>query len=397
MEPSHFHIVFTGLSGIPETPSAPVQRIIHLGKALASENWKVTYLNRLPLKHQPGSVEESFSGLKNINIEDSLKHRNSNNNKIGRLAWKIMAFPAEFFKLMGIHRKNRIDVLFIYTQYFGLVLFYSIIAKLLGCKTVLSYVEFRSGISTRNGFFIRLNDRLFDRYAFCLTNGVNPISHRIEQHVATVCPGKPQIRIPALCDFSLFNHVTRPDDIDHDYFLFCGTAGYFDVIGKIIKAFLAVNDKNMTKLQLVISGNDRQLARIRNDIKGTGEINMVSQIPYSDLVHLYSNALALVIPLRDIPQDNYRFPHKISEYTASKRPIITTNIGEIPFYFKDKESAIICADTSDTALTKAMEWAITYKTRLYEIGEQGYVVGLKNFSHKCFEVPLHNFLVGLLN
>ncbi len=394
--PGGFHILFAGLSGIPETPAAPIQRIIQMGKALAAENRKVTYLNRLPGSHRTSIMADFFPGLDTVKIEDSLPAKNSYSNRYGRLAWKVLAFPAEFFKLISIHRKEKIDILFIYTSWFGLVLFYVLTAKILGSRTVLSYVEFRSGIASRSGFFMKINDRLFDRYAPCLVNGVNPISHRIEDHVEAVCPGKRQIRIPALCDFTPFDRLAVHNDTGLNYFLFCGSAGYFDLIRKTIQAFLSICDRKGCCLQLVISGDPRLLEPVRKEIEAHSEIRMVSGIPYDDLVSLYSGAMALVIPLRDIPQDNYRFPHKISEYTASRRPIITTNVGEIPWYFTDKENAIICRDTSGEALTEAMEWALNHRKELDAIGMNGYRTGMENFSLTCYRKTLDTFLLDCL-
>ena len=53
--------------------------------------------------------------------------------------------------------------------------------------------------------------------------------------------------------------------------------------------------------------------------------------------------MGLLIPLDpNSLADIARFSQKIAEYVSTSRPIITSNVGEIPYYFKDKENAIIC-------------------------------------------------------
>ena len=53
---------------------------------------------------------------------------------------------------------------------------------------------------------------------------------------------------------------------------------------------------------------------------------------------MYKNATAHLIPLSNSIQDTARFPNKISEYLASAKPIITTDVGEIKHYFKDMDN-----------------------------------------------------------
>jgi glycosyltransferase involved in cell wall biosynthesis len=381
------HIIFVGLSGYPSLSSAPIQRGLNLGLSLYKKGWDITYLNRLPAISDQKSEGYGFAHYENV-----IGPKKSYQNKYGRFFWKNMSFFIEVFKLIRLNRKHNIDFLFVYTQYFGVVVFYWLISRVLSIKICLSYVEYRSVIPGRNSVFLKINDYLFDRYSFAFSDSVNPISLSLEKIVNQHYPDKPQIRIPPLCNFSLF--VKEPAVYQDDYFLYCGSAAYLDVVKLLLDAFVATGD-NEVKLVLIISGNKSSLDKVQLYITDKDNVIVETNISYSRLINLYTNALALIIPLRNTKQDQYRFPHKISEYTASKRPIITTDIGDISYYFTDKINAIVAGDDSVESLSGSISWAIKNKRRLEEIGLNSYHTGLANFSDLAYSDKLDKFLSAI--
>ncbi len=83
-------------------------------------------------------------------------------------------------------------------------------------------------------------------------------------------------------------------------------------------------------------------------------ILIYSNVPYTDLINLYRNSEALIIPMRNTDQDKARFPHKISEYCASDRPIITNSIGEISNYFNES-NAYLCSEYDEQKYADVMD------------------------------------------
>ena len=68
----------------------------------------------------------------------------------------------------------------------------------------------------------------------------------------------------------------------------------------------------------------------------------IQQIPYVELIEIYESSLGLLIPLDpNSLADIARFSQKIAEYLSSSRPVITNNVGEIPYYFTDRKDIII--------------------------------------------------------
>jgi hypothetical protein len=110
---------------------------------------------------------------------------------------------------------------------------------------------------------------------------------------------------------------------------------------------------------------------------------------------LYKTADVLMIPLRNTLQDIARFPHKIGEYSAAKRPILTTNLGEPNLYFEDGVSAILADEFSQSSYLKKLSAIVTSKKKLDEIGLEGYKIGINNFDYHAQGNALIRFISNL--
>ena len=106
----------------------------------------------------------------------------------------------------------------------------------------------------------------------------------------------------------------------------------------------------------------------------------------------YKNAVALLIPLRPTLQDKARFPHKIGEYLASGNPVISTNYGEVKYYFKDMENMLI-ADSYDINLfADKMQFVINNPIEGQRIGMNGKNMVLRIFDYRIQAPIINNFL-----
>ncbi|MFT3680269.1 MAG: glycosyltransferase [Ferruginibacter sp.] len=169
------------------------------------------------------------------------------------------------------------------------------------------------------------------------------------------------------------------------------------MINFIIELYEKIRDKNLYSgyLKLIIGTSDPEnLNSIRDTIaanKYGSNIVLLSGIPYTDLIANYKGADLLLIPLRDTIQDTARFPHKISEYTAAGKPLISTNIGELKYYFEDNNSAILANEYTMDAYIQCLEKALKEEGKLKKIGENGYQVGRNNFHYQANIIPLKGF------
>lgn len=264
-----------------------------------------------------------------------------------------------------------------------------LICKMLGYKYVVISHEWSETIRTgkRSTYFVySIYSKIFGRFA----NAILPISEYIIKKIEHF--KKPYFKLPILAEFEENKSLVEPTRKD---FVYCASIHYYRVLTIIVGAYQKYVAKGgKIKLTLVISGQDEQINDLKNEIKSQkldNSIEVLTKLPYKELLSKYENALALIVPLNpSYEQDEARFSQKIAEYLSSRRPIITNNVGEIKYYFKDNEAII--SDFSEDAFADTFEWAEKHKQECDIIGENGYRRGVTDFNYKTKGVELYKFL-----
>ena len=389
------HIVYLGGFGFP-VGLAEIQKIKLVSKSLIAAGARVLVICRYGVHKRKKGIEIQKSGsygqIRYVHTSGTPFRPKS---FLKRNFLKMYGVIGEIALLMKLSFKKQLDVAIISSKRFDSILLYFLLSKLLGFKTVLNFAEFNSALSREKGKKTGFNDYLFERYAFGLVDGVIPISEFLENMVKEKSPLKPCIKIPALCDFSKFN----PDQKKpvEPYFLFCGLLNR-ELIEFILEAFDRIDGDTPYYLYLVVNGSKEGLALLQQEIahrKKADLIKTFKELPYRELVDLYLNAKGLLIPLRPVPRDIARFPHKIGEYSASSNPIITTNVGEIVHFFEDDKNAYVAASYDIEAYSKKMEMVVKDPEKAKLIGQNGWKLGNEHFNYLRYGDKLIDFFKKL--
>ena len=183
------------------------------------------------------------------------------------------------------------------------------------------------------------------------------------------------------------------------FFTFCGHIRYLLRNKTLLDAFKLVRrEEPDAKLMLVLVGNDSDFGEMRTLLareRLLDSITIKSGISQEELCGIYSSSMALLVPLDPGNlQDKARFSQKIAEYVASARPIITSDVGEIPYYFKDKESAMIVPYTAEGYAKGMLDiWANPVLGD--KVGRGGYDVGCRHFNYKTAGSELKEIMENL--
>jgi glycosyltransferase involved in cell wall biosynthesis len=377
--------------GHPEFPIgfAQVQRQLLLARAILLEGWEVTVLCRYGIhpREDPLPATGVVEGIEYIYCSGTTYRPDG---FLRRNGLKIRGLLNEIRLIRKFNRTGQLSGMLISTNGFCDVLFYYFLGKILRLTTVLDIVEYWTAYKDFSGLD-RLGKSLYDRYFYLLADRVICISDFLVRLVRDDKKHK-VIKIPAITDFDKFSPEKMPARmVSEKYFLFCGSSeAYFEIIDFVISAFEQVN-ADEARLVLVTRRNRQMDARLGQS-KKRDAVLIRSDIPYHDLVNLYLNSEALIIPMRNTDQDRARFPHKISEYCASGRPIITNRVGEIGNYF-DPANAYLCDAYSVPAFAEAMQAVLYDPGRADQIGRNSYQTGLKHFNYKSYSKSL----TGLFN
>lgn len=366
---------------------AQVQRQILLAKALLLEGLEVTVLCRYGIYSEKEGIawKGVYEGINYIYCSGTsvkpVRFIKRNLLKIGGLFNEIRYFRK-------YSRNEQLAGILISTNNFYNILVYYLLGKIFRVTTIVDNVEYWSSNKSIRGLD-RFDKYLYDKFYYIFTDKIICISDFLIEKVGHSKSDK-LIKIPAITDFDKFLHSKdSPESVKGKYFLFCGSENYSDVIDFVVSSFELLIDYSIT-LVLVTKGTDNLRNRIDRSSKKS-QIMVMTGIPYDDLVVLYKNSEGLIIPMRDNDQDKARFPHKISEYCASRRPIITNRVGEIGNYFNEK-NAYLCTDYDEKEYAGAMEKIVSDPTQAEIIANNSYQTGLISFNYRSYSKLLTELL-----
>lgn len=379
-------IVFVGLSGVPYAGRACDSRLANTANLLA-EDATVEILNRYS-----SLAKESLIGIElseKVVCTEIIKPQSTKG--ISVLYRYVLSLLKEPFAILKSHRKEKIDWLHLYTGHYIDFVMYRLIAKLIGAKIVYEYVEYRSEKSG-TGLYHKLNNYLCDFHGAKIWDACIAISDYLKDMALKVNPKLPVVKVTPIGDFDLFEANDKTVEINDDYIMFCGHAGYFDVVKFIIDSFNSSKISKTKKLLLVLGGNHSQVKKVIDYDK---KCIIKSRLPYDELIALYKHAFALMIPLRDTIEDIARFPNKICEYTAAHGLIVTTCNGEMQYYFKNGENAIVADECTVSAIAKRLDEIEDGIYDIETIRKNSYMTGQENFSIDAYRTSIYNFLGGI--
>lgn len=391
-------VVWLGESGFPYGMAA-IQKTVILGDALLKAGAEFTVVNRKgtlsPQQRESLKPIGKYQGIRYV-YTSGITYRPE--NFLLRNLMKVKGAFYELLYLINMRTKDSSLVAIVSNLNFLQSLLYVIYGKILGFPVIFLYVEMASEMKHRTGFIRMTNDYLFEKFLLRRMSGALPISELLKENFKKIAPGKPILKIPTICNFENFNVPKK--NIEEDYFLFCGVVEYREIIDFILEAFKLLDKSSDIKMYLIASkGTPKQYEDLNQHLKDNQlmhRIKIFSNIPFSELIDLYVNASALLIPLRPTKQDAARFPHKIAEYCATGNPIITTDYGEVTHYFEDGENALIADSYDISKFAEKLNFIIEHSEEAKRIGQNGKELGTKEFNHINYGQKLKEFLQNIV-
>lgn len=372
-------IFFVGLGMVPYASRACDIRLDSFAELFVKCGHEVTVLNR----YSPVSNHENESQERAYEVKELVNH-----NKGGFIGGLLFFYSLikEFVFLVKYRVKHNDEViLHVYSGHYLDMLFYRIISKICGYKVVYQYVEYRLDEKRANPYH-RVNAWLVDKHGAKLWDGVVPISHFLKGKALEVNPQVKYMMGPPICDFTRFDQFCCEKQ---NVVLYCGSAGYFEVIKLVVDSFVQSNISHGYQLELIVSGSNEQLAKVK---AYAPDAIVRTKLSYDELIRSYNRSKVLMIPLRNNVKDISRFPNKVCEYAASKGVIVTTCYGEPAQFFINKESAIIADEYSTEAVSESLNWLAANEDQIHIIGNNGYKVGLESFDLHAYSDKLNKFI-----
>ena len=387
-------IIHLGIAGFPHNVTlAPIQKSYLIYKGLVEAGAEVVYINTIPQATPDDVYDDAAQGsLDGIDYLYTCGTPYRSEGFLERNLTKLKGFVNELRLLFSLAREKKIDAAVLYTAHFSVLLYYRFWSKLLGFSMIMNYVEYRSAFRTTS-IKKKLSWFLTDHFAPKLVDGILPISEFLIEHVKQQS-STPYLKVPTLCDFSRYSYLEQTDDFPR-YLLYCGSAAYYEVANFIIASFELLEDAPDVFLYLIINGWPHQIEKVDQRIEQSPKSSLIktfSGVSNEDYSRLLFQAEGLLIPLRPTVQDTARFPNKVGEYVASGNPMVTTQVGEIAYYFEDGVSAFMAEDYEEKSFAQKMQYLIHHPGEAQAVGKRGQQIGQLEFDYKANGEKMLDFL-----
>ncbi len=390
--------IHVGMSGFP-FGNASINKCLTVYKLLDIQNVHVLCINNKALHSENIPVKIRKIGIyEDVSYQYTTPSPYRPESFLKRRYYNLIGRVNEFILLNKIAIKNKIDIMFYYPNgSFIEILYYRVLSKLYGFPLVSHYVEYRSVFKGNQNFWIRKNIIYFDKYFIKFVDGIFPISEFLIKHINERGFKGKYLKIPPLVDYNKFSDFQKNIQLKK-YFLYAGDLVYLESINLILNAFKYIEDDDFD-LYLVLKGSKSDMINMKEKISSHSKkrhIKIFTNLEYEHLLELFFGAKALLIPLNNRIQDVARFPHKIAEYTATGNPIISTNYGEVQYYFKDNVNALIAKNDDAFEFSEKMNFVCTHPEEAVKIGLKGYKTGLMYFDSNNYGTSIKHFIKDLI-
>lgn len=185
-------------------------------------------------------------------------------------------------------------------------------------------------------------------------------------------------------DADRFKGLTKQGD--KKTIVFCGNgANNKDGVDQLIKAFALVYKKYSDyKLQIIgpapMHGDGSGNVELVERLGIISSVEFVGRRSPDEVPQLLKNASILALDRPDSLQAKNGFPTKLGEYLLTENPVCVTNVGDIPLFLKDKESAMVVEHDNIEDFALKLIWLIEHSTEASEIGKKGAEVARANFD-----------------
>lgn len=201
-------------------------------------------------------------------------------------------------------------------------------------------------------------------------------------------------------DSSRFRSLKKQDQ-PYPYIAYCGTAlNNKDGVDQLIRAFALVHTKkDDIRLKIIgmapgttdVSGNEK----LSNNLGIKDFVDFAGVVPANEIPQLLVNASIVALDRPNSLQAKCGFPTKLGEYLLSGTPTVVTNVGDIPLFLKDGESALIAQHDNIQDFADKMIWILDHPNESKIIGEKGKIVALESFNYKVEARKIIDVIFGI--
>jgi glycosyltransferase involved in cell wall biosynthesis len=383
-------IIFVTMADLPEG-GGHTSRLRALVQALVVGGHQVQLWNQ----HGLGTVSEAIQSVTG-QIHGApfyyVLGTTARGHGFGSIATKLRAVRAIARRLRQAAENNAVDVLWFNQLSFYDVYPLSRLARRFRVKTIQAYEDERLEVVSagRLSFpqqIFGLNARLADRFCPRLADAIVVISRYLRRKYESLARNPAKVHlVPTIVDCAQWD--CGPETASTcPVILYAGAFGEQDEIDNLLKAFAVLRTAGRSFRVIMLGENRRDPARMAAVVRQIQELQLGGIVEWKGFIPLAAlreqvcQSHILLNIRRPGLWSQSGLSTKLSEYLASGRLVITTDIGDVKLYVRDGESALMVSNgASAEEIARAIEAGLASPERRRAIGSAGQAAARQHFD-----------------
>ena len=375
---------------------ASTNRTHYYAKGLQGQGHEVKVIVPIPLENKGYAKNCKAQGVhEGITFTYANRTTERSNSFLGR-RWQDMIGP---IKTACYILKEKTDVvLLISTDPYQIALF-KIATYWSKALFIQEKNEFPFVFTKQRGVARRLYQKIYNYLIPKCFDGMLVISAQLHTFLKSRIKKNAQLLlVPIIVDVEEFSRNTTVSS--ENYIAYAGNLSNFkDGVDTLIKAFYQVVQQ-VPDIRLYLIGsssenNKKRVDHLLDKYQLHNKVLLTGYISREKLVEYMQNARALALAKPNSIQANFCFPSKLGEYLATGNPVVTTQVGEIPYYLEDGKSAFLSNPDDTSEFAKKLLLALSDPKSANHVGQAGREVAQEKFSYKVQGKRISDFFYQL--
>ncbi|HNW56130.1 MAG TPA: glycosyltransferase [Bacteroidales bacterium] len=275
-----------------------------------------------------------------------------------------------------LFKRKRVTILVYHIDFFQALLLYST-AKLFRIKLITFVPEYFDKVYYRGilGKIHWFNFSFTLNYLNTLSNGLIVFSKFLQEVYTGKGFDKSRVMVqPNLTDFDLW----APSEVEEKYTIgYSGTPGGKDGLMDLFKAVCLLKDQ--FHITVIIIGDatfgKSMIPRLKEECEKMGipdRVFFTGLVSYEEVKLYLEQCKILAITRPNNIQTRAGFPTKLGEYMALKKPVLSTDFGDIKTYFYDGADIILAESENPESIASKIKWMLENENQVKDISESAY-------------------------
>lgn len=313
---------------------------------------------------------------------------------------KAAGFLTSFITLYKRNKRDRIDTIIVSSDGLRILLFYSIVSKLLGAKMVFIFDEYpipirhklKNAIPFWKSTMYRLILKNIDAYV--------SISDSLQRYFCGLCNKKSFI-LSSITDTTRFPKIDDSSLSIDNYFCYMGNMELSkDNVDLIIRAYAGLSPDIQKRYKLYLYGvpsqaNKQKIMSLIESLSLDNSVLFKGSVAFDQVPSILKNAAVLLSSQPDTLRAQGGFPTKLGEYLLSGTPTLMTDVGENSKFVRGGSEVYFAKPNSIEDYTQKLEHIINNYCEALRVASQGKRYVEESFSHTKQGARLLNFLQSL--